>query len=102
MEFVGVCLITDDVVRLSAFDVDGAFFAIYAREAAQTDMRLHFPRQPGSFTLQFGTENVDDLHEKCKAVGVAIVKEPTTYAWGNRSMQIRDPDGNIVTFACRA
>ncbi|TGS57605.1 VOC family protein, partial [Mesorhizobium sp. M3A.F.Ca.ET.201.01.1.1] len=26
------------------------------------------------------------------------VQEPTTMPWGNRSLQFRDPDGNLVNF----
>jgi hypothetical protein len=28
----------------------------------------------------------------------ALVQEPTTMPWGNRSLLFRDPDGNLVNF----
>ena len=30
--------------------------------------------------------------------GYELVKEPTTMPWGNRSLLVRDPDGNLVNF----
>ncbi|MGD0720454.1 MAG: VOC family protein [Roseiarcus sp.] len=49
--------------------------------------------------IEFRVENVDaefdHLRETFKD---AIVQAPTTMPWGNRSMLLRDPDGNLVNF----
>lgn len=119
MQFYGICLVTEDVVALTQFYdnvlqtkseindihtqvlVEGALLQIYSKIAAKKDMELHFEKTSGGFTLQFGVEDVDAEYERLKKLNVEFVKTPTTYAWGNRSMQFKDLDGNIITFACR-
>lgn len=117
MRFLGICLVTDDVPALARFydralqtesDIDpihtsiqtqGASLAIYSRRAAERDMQLFFDRRPGGFTLQFLVDDVQKQWERLKTLGVEIVREPTVYPWGSRSMQCKDPDGNLITFA---
>jgi hypothetical protein len=78
--------------------VDGRVqsFAIYAEKRLKRTCACICPRQPVSFTLRFGTENVDELHVKVQGGGVAIVTEPTTYAWGNRSSADQGSRGNSL------
>lgn len=53
-----------------------------------------------SVIIEFLVEDVDALHEKLRAEIAAgqFVNEPTTMPWGNRSLLVRDPDGNLVNF----
>jgi len=116
-KFTGLCLITRDVLRLSAFYRDllevemhgdqvhaelftqGAGLAIFAEDGME-QMAPHSMQGAGygSFTIEFQVENVDREAERLLRMGVPIIKQPTTYPWGRRSTWFRDPDGNIVNF----
>jgi catechol 2,3-dioxygenase-like lactoylglutathione lyase family enzyme len=52
----------------------------------------------GSYTMEFGVDDVDGEFDRLKGLGVQFVKEPTTQSRRRRSMWFRDPDGNIVNF----
>ncbi len=121
MRFNGLCLITDDVPRLVRFSerlagvaadgdeihaeilVEGVGLAIYDKAAAERDMRLDFAEHfgAGRVSLGFTVEDVDAEYERLLALGIAFVTAPRTHPWGWRSAQLRDPDGNLVSFACR-
>jgi uncharacterized glyoxalase superfamily protein PhnB len=119
MRLQEVCLITDDVIALSKFyekvlkttsdgneihagvKTEGVCLSIYLRKAAKEDMSLNFPSKTSSFTLGFHVEDVDSEYERLKRLGVEILNKPTTHPWGSRSMQFKDIDGNVITFACR-
>ncbi|WP_316831455.1 VOC family protein [Pedobacter aquatilis] len=50
-----------------------------------------------SLIIEFLTKNVEDDFEKISAFpGIEIVQPPTLMPWGNLSLLIRDPDGNLV------
>jgi predicted enzyme related to lactoylglutathione lyase len=116
-KFSGVCLVTQDVLRLGAFYRDvlsvniqgddrhmtvatrGAGLAIFAaqgmEEMAPGSMQ---GAGCGSFTLEFQVEDVDSEVERLLGMGVRLVKPAETYPWGRRAAWFRDPDGNIVIF----
>jgi catechol 2,3-dioxygenase-like lactoylglutathione lyase family enzyme len=48
--------------------------------------------------IEFLVEDVDGEHDKLKAWLSDVVTVPTTMPWGNRSLLVRDPDGNLVNF----
>lgn len=120
MEFVGICLITEDMHRLTAFyrevlgatvegdhihatiDLAGAHLAIYSRRAAERDMHFDFGKYwgTGNFTMDFHVADVDAEYERLKSLGVEFITTPKTHPWGARSVQFRDPDGNIINFRC--
>ncbi|MGF6259666.1 VOC family protein [Paraburkholderia youngii] len=54
-----------------------------------------------SAILEFEVEDVDMVFERMKASGKTIVMPPTLMPWGNRSLLLRDPDGNLVNIFCR-
>lgn len=113
----GICLITPDVPRLSAFYRDilqvemegdathvelftqGAGMAIFSTQGmeglAPGSMQ---GAGHGSFTIEFQVESADAEFERLKKSGVTIIKPPTSYPWGRRAVWFRDPDGNIVNF----
>ncbi|HWT26333.1 MAG TPA: VOC family protein [Mobilitalea sp.] len=119
MVFVGICLVTDNVPALvmfyeellnmkaqgdeihSEFVLEGGSFAIYSRQAAKEDMSLNFDSEASNFTLTFLVEDVELEYERLKKLGVEILNAPRTYSWGARSMQFKDIDGNVISFACR-
>lgn len=49
-----------------------------------------------SAIIEFLVENVDAEYVRLKAFIAEFVNEPTTLPWGNRSLLLRDPDGNLV------
>ncbi|MGF6958923.1 VOC family protein [Paraburkholderia youngii] len=49
-----------------------------------------------SAILEFEVEDVDAVFERMNASGTNIVMPTTLMAWGNRSLLLRDPDGNLV------
>ncbi|MFG1992712.1 VOC family protein [Actinoplanes sp. NPDC048988] len=49
-----------------------------------------------SVIIEFLVADVDATHEKL--ADATIVAPPTTMPWGNRSLLLRDPDGNLVNF----
>ncbi len=116
-KFTGMCLITRDVRRLSAFYstileaqvegddehavvfTEGMGMAIFAERG----MELMAPGSMrgagvGSFTMEFQVEDADSEYERLSALGVEIIHPPQTYPWGRRPVWLRDPDGNIVNF----
>jgi catechol 2,3-dioxygenase-like lactoylglutathione lyase family enzyme len=119
MEFKGICLITNNVPELAKFytkvlgveaegdethvelKIEGAGMAIFSVEGME-GMALGSMRGAGhgSFTIGFKVKDVDAEYERIKALDVEFVKLPETHYWGWRSFWFRDPDGNIVNFAC--
>jgi predicted enzyme related to lactoylglutathione lyase len=52
-----------------------------------------------SAIIEFRVGDVDAEYGKlADIIGEAIVQQPTTMPWGNRSLLFRDPDGNLVNF----
>ncbi|NVH72172.1 VOC family protein [Paraburkholderia sp. JPY432] len=49
-----------------------------------------------SAILEFEVEDVDAVFERMNASGTNIVMPTTLMPWGNRSLLLRDPDGNLV------
>lgn len=46
--------------------------------------------------IEFQVEDLDAEYARLGPLVETWVQEPTTLPWGNRSMLIRDPDGNLV------
>jgi uncharacterized glyoxalase superfamily protein PhnB len=49
-----------------------------------------------SIALDFRVEDVDALYAALEGGVDTFVNEPTDMPWGNRSLLLRDPDGNLV------
>lgn len=54
-----------------------------------------------SAILEFEVDDVDALHQRLMDVPTDCAMPPTTMPWGNRSMLLRDPDGNVVNVFSR-
>lgn len=54
-----------------------------------------------SAILELEVEDVDAVFERMSASGTNIVMAPTSMPWGNRSLLLRDPDGNLVNLFSR-
>jgi catechol 2,3-dioxygenase-like lactoylglutathione lyase family enzyme len=59
-------------------------------------------RSPGHGAAYVFASDVDDLHDRLYAAGARIVKPPETYAYGMRDFDVKDPDGNLLTFGAPA
>ena len=118
MDFVSIRIITGDIKRLVGFyeratglpaiwstedfaelSTEHATIAIgstrtvplFAPGAAQ-------PAANRSVIIEFLVDDVDRVHENLASLVDDVVQQPTTMPWGNRSLLIRDPDGNLVNF----
>ncbi|MEZ0106612.1 putative glyoxalase superfamily protein PhnB [Catenulispora sp. EB89] len=58
------------------------------------------PAANRSVILEFLVDDVDTRWQELAAwiPGSDVVAEPKTMPWGNRSLLVRDPDGNLVNF----
>ncbi|MGV2292449.1 VOC family protein [Trinickia sp. YCB016] len=54
-----------------------------------------------SAILEFEVEDVDAVFERMNASGTNIVMPATLMPWGNRSLLLRDADGNLVNIFSR-
>jgi uncharacterized glyoxalase superfamily protein PhnB len=54
-----------------------------------------------SAILEFEVGDVDAVLERMKAFRTTIVMPTTLMPWGNRSLLLRDPDGNLVNLFSR-
>ena len=116
MNFVSVRIITDDVARLADFyelvtgapavrtgDVFAELTTSFATLAIGSTRTVPAfapgaaePAQNRSAIIEFLTPDVDADHARLKDVVDSWVNEPTVMPWGNRSLLLRDPDGNLV------
>jgi len=55
------------------------------------------PAQNRSMIIEFRVDDVQQRFEQlADSLKSAIVQEPTIMPWGNQSLLLRDPDGNLV------
>ncbi|MDU0312231.1 VOC family protein [Phycicoccus sp. M110.8] len=114
--FASVRVITDDVPRLVAFyelvtdraarwatptfaelSSDRATLAVAGTETlALFGEQLAEPGANRSVIIEWHVDDVDAEHERLGGSVGAVEQVPTTMPWGNRSMLLRDPDGNLV------
>lgn len=116
------CVITDDVVRLSSFyerllrmsatrshddyvefaTPSGAALSLYARSKLEPYAPgATTPRTNRSVMIEFAVDDVDAEYARLSEFAIAWVKPPSTQPWGNRSIYLRDPDGNLVNLYTR-
>lgn len=57
-------------------------------------------QEPGTGNLIILTHEVDELFERCRSAGVDVIVEPDDRPYGQRDFALRDPDGNVLIFAC--
>ena len=116
MNLVSIRLITDDVARLAAFYERVTGMAVQfstpdfaelttptgtlaigsTRTVALFGEGSARPADNHSAIIEFLVEDVDAEYARLKEFYDDFVKEPTTLPWGNRSLLLRDPDGNLV------
>lgn len=54
------------------------------------------PGANATIIIELLVDDVDAERDRVAALVDELVMQPTTLPWGNRSMLLRDPDGNVV------
>lgn len=86
----------DDFVEVRT---SGSVLAICSeRSVVQDNASAAVAGENRSMILEFEVEDVDAERARLQPMIAEWVLEPTTQAWGNRSMLFRDPDGNLINF----
>jgi uncharacterized glyoxalase superfamily protein PhnB len=121
MRIASVRLVTNDVDRLAAFyrlltavepqrpNPEFADFRFGSFALAISSERLVRQFNAGaavaaanrSAMIEFQVDDVDAVHARLMPEGVDVAMPPATMPWGNRSMLLRDPDGNVVNIFAR-
>jgi catechol 2,3-dioxygenase-like lactoylglutathione lyase family enzyme len=115
MDFASTRIITDNVKRLVQFYEAIGLTAVWYTDdfaelpAGSATLAIGSTRTMDLFgagaavaqanrsvIVEFRVRNVDEAYRKLEGVIDSVVQEPTTQPWGNRSLLIRDPDGNLV------
>jgi len=116
-----ICLITDDVKRLTKFyevilatqaswsgpdyaelTTGSSILAIFSFEAQQKYIPdVTEAASNKSMILEFRVSDPDREYGRLQGIVTSWVKPPTTQPWGTRSIYFRDPDGNLVNFFTR-
>jgi catechol 2,3-dioxygenase-like lactoylglutathione lyase family enzyme len=120
MNFVSLRLITADLERLVGFyeRITGLLATRYTEDFAELltptctlaigstrTLRLFGsgdvarPADNRTAIIEFRVDDVDEAFWRLTdVIGGALVQQPTTMPWGNRSLLFRDPDGTLVNF----
>lgn len=118
MDFVSIRIITSDVARLVDFyeratgvRADWATEDFAELRTSSATLAIGSTRTvalfaPGSarpaanntVIIEFLVADVDGVYRNLADSVPDFVTEPTTMPWGNRSLLLRDPDGNLVNF----
>lgn len=54
--------------------------------------------QNRSVIIELLDDDVDATFQRASAFAKDVLQPPTTMPWGNRSLLMRDPDGNVLNF----
>ena len=57
-----------------------------------------FNLPPGTFGAYVVTDRIDEIHQRAKAAGAQILKEPFETDYGSKDFAARDPEGNLWSF----
>jgi predicted enzyme related to lactoylglutathione lyase len=116
MEFASIRVITADIRRLVGFyeQVTGITATWYAEDFAEIvtrrgvvavaherTMKLFAdgaarPAENRSVILELLDDDVDATFQRVTPHLGEVLQPPTTMPWGNRSLLVRDPDGNLL------
>jgi lactoylglutathione lyase len=80
------------------FAMDNTKFALFERSALP-ELIGRGGGTPPCGEIGFLTDDVDVEATRLTALGVEILRGPVDRPWGERTLHIADPDGNIIEFA---
>ncbi|MFE1560311.1 VOC family protein [Streptomyces sp. NPDC058734] len=118
MDFVSIRIITGDVARLVDFyeratgvradwstedfaelrTASGTLAIGSTRTVALFAPGSAHPADNNTVITEFLVADVDGVYRNLADFVADFVTVPTTMPWGNRSLLLRDPDGNLVNF----
>jgi lactoylglutathione lyase len=81
------------------FATEGAKFALFPRSALATLIGREAPQSRVPWPqgeVAFFCDDVDAEHRRLAAAGVEVLAPPTDRPWGERTLHVADPDGNVV------
>ena len=81
------------------FATDGAKFSLFARSHLPELIGREAPQGEAPWPqgeVAFFVDDVDAEHERLARAGVRILAAPTDRPWGERTLHVADPDGNVV------
>ncbi len=81
------------------FATGGAKFALYARSHLPELIGRKAPMGPPAWPqgeVAFLVDDPDAEHARLIKAGVEVLAAPTDRPWGERTLHLADPDGNVV------
>ena len=82
--------------------LEGAIVAISTERAVQQfNVGAATAAANRSAILEFQVSDVDAVRNRLTDAPINYVMQPTDQPWGNRSMLLRDPDGNLINIFAR-
>ncbi len=87
---------TEDYVE---FQLPGTIISLYEEASFAQTVPQGVPKPgTGGVMVELRVADVDQEFERLHSLGmkVDILLPPTTFPWGNRSIYLRDPDGNLI------
>lgn len=81
------------------FATEGAKFSLYARSHLPELIGREAPAGQAPWPqgeVAFFVEDVDAEYERLAAAGVTVLAPPRDRPWGERTLHVADPDGNVV------
>ncbi len=121
MNFASIRLVTNNIDSLVSFytmltgaaaarlapdfaeiRLEGAIVAISTERAVQQfNVGAATAAANRSAILEFQVDDVDAVRTRLADAPINFVMQPTNQPWGNRSMLLRDPDGNLINIFAR-
>jgi lactoylglutathione lyase len=80
------------------FEMENTKFSLFERSKLP-DLIGREGGSPPCGEIGFLIEDVDAEAERLRGLGVEILSGPVDRPWGERTLHIADPDGNIIEFA---
>ena len=81
------------------FATEGAKFALFARGHLPELIGRDVPQDTAPWPqgeVAFFVDDPDAEHARLQAAGVEVLAPPTDRPWGERTLHVADPDGNVV------
>jgi lactoylglutathione lyase len=81
------------------FATEGAKFALYDRGHLPVLLGQEAPPEEVPWPqgeVAFFVDDPDAEHERLQRAGVNVLAPPTDRPWGERTVHVSDPDGNVV------
>ena len=81
------------------FATEGARFSLYARSRLPELIGREAPAGEAPWPqgeVAFFVDDVDQEHARLVRAGVRVLTPPTDRPWGERTLHLADPDGNVV------